>query len=146
MKLFRGRSIKQMHLLNYSFRRGQIQNTVYIPYFIEYNVHTSKVRTWISQWIFAKKIFLFFKNNFKRNNHCKFNHDKSYLKPFLSYLPWIVHREYFSIIFNVKKYPLNSIKYGSEKYAGCVSCLFQTLYFMTNLSPHDSAAFIVTRL
>jgi len=51
--------------------------------------------------IFGKKIFLFFKNNFKRNNHCKFIHHKSYLKPFLSYLPCTVRREYFSIIFNV---------------------------------------------
>ncbi len=63
--------------------------------------------------IFGQKS-LFFKNNFKRNNHCKFIHHKSYLKPlpFLSFLPCIVHREYFSIIFNVKKCALYSIKYG----------------------------------
>jgi hypothetical protein len=60
-----------------------------------------------------KKIFLFFKKNFKRNIHCKFIHHKSYLKPFLSYLPCIVCREYFSIIFNVKKCTLNLIKYGN---------------------------------
>ncbi len=64
--------------------------------------------------IFHKKLFLFFKNNFKRNNHRKFFHHKSYLKPFLSYLPCIVHREYFSIIFNVKKCALHSIKYSSK--------------------------------
>jgi hypothetical protein len=50
-----------------------------------------------------KKLFLFFKNNFKRNNHCKFIHHKSYLITFLSYFPCTVRREYISIIFNVKK-------------------------------------------
>ncbi len=74
-----------------------------LPHFIKYNVHTSIVHTWISQWFLAKKLFLFFKNNFMRINHCKFIHHKSHLKPFLSYLPWILHREYFSIIFNVKR-------------------------------------------
>ncbi len=62
---------------------------------------------------FCQKIlFLFFKKFFKRNNHCKFIHHKSYLKPFLSYPLCIVRREYFSIIFNVKKCALYSIKYG----------------------------------
>jgi hypothetical protein len=70
----------------------------YVPYFIEYNVHTSIVCTWISQWFLAEKLFLFFKNNFTRINHCKFIHHKSHLKPFISYIPCIVHREYFSII------------------------------------------------
>jgi hypothetical protein len=50
-----------------------------------------------------KKLFLFFKNNFTRINHCKFIHHKSHLKAFLSSLPCIVCREYFSSIFNVKK-------------------------------------------
>jgi hypothetical protein len=59
-----------------------------------------------------KKIFLFFDNNFARINHCKFIYLKSHLKPFLSYPPCIVHREYFSIIFNVKKCALYSIKYS----------------------------------
>ncbi len=45
-------------------------------------------------------------------NHCKFIHHKSHLKPFLSYLPCIVCKEYFSIIFNVKKCALYWIKYG----------------------------------
>ncbi len=62
-----------------------------------------------------KKLFLFFKNDFKRINHCKFIHHKGYLKPFLSYLPCIVHREYFSIIFNVKKCALCLIKYDTWK-------------------------------
>jgi hypothetical protein len=57
----------------------------------------------------AKKLFLYFKNNFTRINHCKFIHHKSHLKPFLIYLPWIVRRECFSIIFNVKKCTLYSI-------------------------------------
>jgi hypothetical protein len=63
--------------------------------------------------ILSKKLFLFFKNNFTRINHWKFIHHQSHLKPFLSYLACIVHREYFSIIFNVKKCTLYSIKYGS---------------------------------
>ncbi len=50
--------------------------------------------------IFGKKNF---KINFTRINHCKFIHHKSHLKPFLSYLPCIAYREYFSIIFNAKK-------------------------------------------
>ena len=62
---------------------------------------------------FGKFLFLFFKNNLTRINHCKFVRHKSHLRPFLSYLPCIVHREYFSIIFNVKKCTLYSIKYGN---------------------------------
>jgi hypothetical protein len=38
---------------------------------------------------------------------------RSHLKPFLSYLPCIVFREYFSIISNIRKYTLYSIKYGT---------------------------------
>jgi hypothetical protein len=64
--------------------------------------------------ILGKKLFLFFKKNFTRINHCKFIHHKSHLKPFLSYLPCIVRREYFSIIFNVKKCALYLIKYGKS--------------------------------
>jgi hypothetical protein len=63
--------------------------------------------------IFGKKLILFFKNNFTRINHCKFIHHRSHLKPFLSYLPCIVRREYFSIIFHVKKCILYSIKYDN---------------------------------
>ena len=85
-----------------------------ILYFIENNAHTSIVRTWISQWFLAKKLFLFFKNNFTIFNHWKFIYHKSHLKPFLSYLPCIVPREYFSIIFNVKKCALYSIKYSNK--------------------------------
>jgi hypothetical protein len=58
-----------------------------------------------------KKLFLFFKNNFKRNNHCKFIHHKIYLITFLSYSPCTVRREYISIIFNVKKCALDSTRY-----------------------------------
>ncbi len=43
----------------------------------------------------------------------KFIHHKSHLKPFLSHLPCIVRREYFSIIFNVKKCTLYLIKYSN---------------------------------
>jgi hypothetical protein len=82
-----------------------------LPYFIEYNVHASIVRTWMSQWFLA--FFSFFKNNFTRINHCKFIYHKSHLKPFLSYLPCIAHKEYFSIIFTVTKCTLYSIKYGT---------------------------------
>jgi len=45
-----------------------------VPYLIEYNVHTRIVHTWISQWFLAKKLCLFFKNNFTRFNYCKFTH------------------------------------------------------------------------
>ncbi len=39
-------------------KRSSFQNRV--SKFIEYNVHTSIVRTWISQWFLAKKnIFIF---------------------------------------------------------------------------------------
>ncbi len=58
-----------------------------------------------------KNIFLFFKNNSTIINHCIFIHHKSNFKPLLNYLPCIVCREYFSIIFNVKKCALCSIKY-----------------------------------
>ncbi len=83
--------------------------------FIEYYAHTSIVQTWISQWFLAKKIFLFFKINFTRMNHFKFYYHISHLKPFLSYLPCIACREYFSIIFHVKKcalYSLNMVCMG----------------------------------
>ncbi len=53
-----------------------------VPYFIEYNAHTSIVRTWISQWFLSKKLLLFFKNNFTRINHCKFIIIKAILNPF----------------------------------------------------------------
>ncbi len=62
-------------------------------------------------------------NNLKRVNHCKFIHHKSCLKHFLSYRPCIVQREYFSIIFNVKKCTIYSIKYGD-----CSSILAITRY------------------
>ncbi len=80
-------------------------------YFMEYSVHLNFTM------IFGKKIFfLFFKNNFTRINHCKFIHHKSHLKPFFSYLPFIVCREYFSIIFNVKKCAPYLIKYGTRNF------------------------------
>ncbi len=53
--------------------------------------------------IFGKNFIYFIKNNFTIINPCKFIHHKSHLKPFVSYLPCTVHREYFSIIFNAKK-------------------------------------------
>ena len=60
-----------------------------------------------------KNLFLFYKNNFMRFNHCKFIHHKSHLTPFLSYLPCIACREYFNIIFNIKNCALYSIKYST---------------------------------
>jgi hypothetical protein len=63
--------------------------------------------------IFGKKIYFYFSRIISKEIiHCKFIDHKSHLKPSLSYLPCIVHREYFSIIFNVKKCTLYSIKYG----------------------------------
>ncbi len=60
--------------------------------------------------IFGLFLFLFFKNNFTRINHCKFIHHKSHLKPFVSYLPCIVRRHHF----NAKKCALYWIKYGTK--------------------------------
>ncbi len=57
-------------------------------------------------------LFLFFKNNFTRINHCIFTRHKSHLKPLLRNLPCIVCREYFCIIFYVKKCALYLTKYG----------------------------------
>jgi hypothetical protein len=90
--------------------------------------------------IFGKKLSLLFKNNFKRNNHCKFIHHKSYLKPFLSNLPCIVCRESFSIIFNVKKRILYSIKYSKlRQYQR--SRLFLDLTRMESLLLKDDSVF-----
>ncbi len=83
--------------------------SIKLPYFIEYHAHLNFTM------IFGKKLFLFFKNYFTRINHCKFIHHKSYLKPFLSYLPCIVHKKYFRIIFNLLKCALYLIKYGIPK-------------------------------
>ncbi len=80
--------------------------------------------------IFGKKLFLFFKNNLTRINHCILIHHKSHLKPLLSYLQSIVHREYFSIIFNVKKCALYSIKYG------------KILHTIQNLSKNSHCKFV----
>ncbi len=49
-----------------------------------------------------KNLILIFKDNLTRISHCRFIYHISHLKPFLSYLPCIVHREYFSIIFQVE--------------------------------------------
>ena len=70
---------------------------------------------WNISWIFflQKLLVLCFKNNFTRINHCKFIHHTSHLKPFLSNLPCVVRRTYFSIIFYVKKCALYLIKYGT---------------------------------
>jgi hypothetical protein len=86
---------------------------IILTYFIKYNAHTSKVRTWISQLFMAKKLILFFKNYFTRINNCVFINHRSHLKTSHSYLPCIVQRKYFSIIFHVKKCALYSIKHGN---------------------------------
>jgi hypothetical protein len=44
-------------------------------------------------------------------------------KPFLTYLPSIMHMEYFSIICNVKKCTLYSIKYSTNKHTLFISML-----------------------
>jgi hypothetical protein len=61
--------------------------------------------------IFGKKNYYYFSRIISQD-HCKFIHHKSHLKPFLSYLPCMVRREYFSITFNAKKCALYWIKYG----------------------------------
>jgi hypothetical protein len=109
---------------NYLWRHNNIYYFIwfYLPYSIEYNAHTSIVRTSISQWFLAKNLILFFKNYFTRINHCKFIHHKTHLKPFISYLPCLMCREYFSIIFKVKKCSLYSIKYGIFTFFLWYSC------------------------
>jgi len=106
------KAIRGVHISGAELWLFSPKNFANVPYFIECNAHTSIVRTWISQWFLAKKIFLLFNYNFARINHCKFIYYKGHLKPFLSYLRGIVRREYFSIIFSVKKCALYSIKYG----------------------------------
>ncbi len=64
---------------------------------------------------FWQKLFLVQKTNFTRINPCKFIHHKSHLKPFLSYLPCKEGREYFSILFNLKKCELYLTKYNILK-------------------------------
>ncbi len=66
-----------------AFLKLNIRNCKYqlqIPYFMEYNVHTGIVHTWIYNDFWQKK--LFFKNNFPIIHHCKFIHHKT-----LSQLP-----------------------------------------------------------
>jgi hypothetical protein len=87
----------------------------------------------------AKKSDLFFKNNFKRNNHGKFIHHECYLKPFLSYLPCIVCREYFSIIFNVKKCAPYAIKCGTLKLTKLVA--FRLLFLVQSEKLQKIATF-----
>ncbi len=121
----------------------------HLLYFIEYNAHLNFTM------IFGKKMILFFKNNFTRINHCKFIHHRSHHKTFLSYLPCIVHREYFSIIFHVKKCTQNMINYGKFarlsklgqirnlkharlRYSACkrmykALAVFKTLHFLRSL-------------
>jgi hypothetical protein len=82
---------KSCQFLPPSDRNCQLINSNWsvLLYFIEYSVHMSKVRTWISQRFLAKKYI--FKNNITRINPCKFIHHKSHqIVPFLSYLPCIV--------------------------------------------------------
>ncbi len=98
-------------------------------YFIKYNVHTS-IGAHAPEFhndFWQKKLILFFKNTFTRINHYKFIHHRSHLKPFLSCLPCIVRREYFSIIFHVKKCALYSIKYGMS-FSGTCLVFYQVNY------------------
>ena len=100
--------------------------------------------------IFLGKIFLFlfFKNNFPKINHCKFIYHKSHLKPFLSFLPCIMCWEYLSIIFNVKKCVLYSIKYGIivKKLFGMFECLFPSLVDKTDPIIQKLTPFVVNSL
>ncbi len=98
--------------------------------------------------IFDKKIFLFFKNNFPKINHCKFIYHKSHLTAYLSFLPCIVCREYLSIIFNVKKCVLYSIKYGIivKKLFGMFECLFPSLVDKTDPIIQKLTPFVVNSL
>jgi hypothetical protein len=83
---------------------------------MEYNAHTSIVRTWISQKkLPIKRLNLFFKNNFTRIKHCKFIHHTSHLKT-LSQLPSMYNaRGIFQHHFSCKKCTLYLIKYSMPK-------------------------------
>jgi hypothetical protein len=92
--------------------------------------------------IIGKFFCIFFKNNFTRINHCKFTHHKSHLKPFVSYLPCIVCREYFSIILNAKKCTLYSIKYGN--FNKNLSIVFLKCLTIMNLTSHNLTNSVLT--
>jgi len=64
--------------------------------------------------IFDKKIYFYFSRLISQELIvASFFIIKAILNPFCIYLPCKVCREYFSIIFNVKKCALYSIKYGN---------------------------------
>jgi hypothetical protein len=114
--------------------QGERQNTVFylVQCTYEYSAHLN-----FTMIFWQKKNFLFFKNNFTRINHCKFIHHKSHLKPFPSYLPCTVWKEYFSIILNVKKCGLYSIKCSiGNKWKSLLSkCLSKSLWvYSQNIS------------
>jgi hypothetical protein len=64
--------------------------------------------------------------------------DKSHFKPFLSYLPCIVCREYFSINTNVKKCALYSIKYGNS--SRLLTVLLMILVYISRNHDHQFGA------
>jgi len=117
LRYYKGLDISDTSLLAQSNFNERPCFDLAVLYFIDYNVHVSIVCTYISKWFSAKK----------KNNPCKFIHHKSHLKPFLSYLPCIVRRECFSIIFNVKMWALYFIKYSKLR------ALF--FYYWTKLAP-----------
>jgi hypothetical protein len=87
----------------------------------EYSVHLH------FKMIFGKKYFYFSWIILQELIHASLFIIKSHLKPFLSYLPCIVRRECFSIIFNVKMWALYFIKYSKLR------ALF--FYYWTKLAP-----------
>ncbi len=90
---------------------ANIQYHSYLLYFIQYNVHTSIVRTWISQWFLAKKNF--YVSRIISNELIT----ASLFIIKLSYLKCTVSTEYYSIIFNVKKCALCLIKYSMSQHS-----------------------------
>ncbi len=85
---------------------------VLVLYFIEYNVHTSIVHTWILQWFLAKKKYFYFSRIISQKIIIAgLFIIKAILNP--SSNTCIVRMEYFSIIFNVKKCALYFIKYNN---------------------------------
>ncbi len=81
--------------------------SICVPYFIKYNVHTN-IRAHLNfTMIFDKKYYFYLSRIISQELITASLFIITHLKPFVNYLPCIVRKEYFSIIFNVKKCALD---------------------------------------
>ncbi len=104
-----------------------------LPYFFEYNAHTSIVRTWISQWFLTKKLFYFSRIMSQEIIIASLFIIEAILNPF-PILPCIVRREYFSNIFHVKKCALYSIKHGTSLFIETTIYMAHWLFIIMTFS------------